>query len=125
MRGLLVVIACGQAKIWDKNPDAGRTLRAKYGFTSPDFPIPCCYNVTFKDPTTGAVADSELRQQVEEMHLDCFELVIVLGGKEYREKVQAAFAGLPVKLRFPFAGLPIGKAAHAVKAAIQADSPFP
>ena len=72
---LLVVVPCGQGKIWDRHPGVGPTaaqgaytgapfrvnrayaerfasrwviLSAKYGFIDPDFLIPESYNLTFK-----------------------------------------------------------------------------
>ena len=50
--------------------------------------------------------------------------VIGLGGKEYRQAIEAAFTGTGARLRFPFAGLQIGKAMQAVKLAIENGDPF-
>jgi hypothetical protein len=47
--------------------------------------------------------------------------VIGLGGKEYRAMVAQVFQALPVELRFPFAGLPIGMAMQATKRAVAAN----
>ena len=42
-------------------------------------------------------------------------MVIGLGGKEYRAALEEAFAGTSANLRFPFSGLPIGKAMEVTK----------
>ena len=151
MKGLLVVMPCGQGKIWDKHPHHGATLArdaytgapskvnrgyaerfaeqwvilsAKYGLIPPDFPIPGPYNVTFKAKATGPVSVSTLRAQIKEQNLDRFDVVIGLGGKEYRAMLEEAFRGSPVELRFPFAGLPIGKAMQATKQAVESGDPY-
>ncbi len=145
MTKTLVVVPCGQGKIWDKYPKLGAVaardaytgapfkvnreyaerfgdrwviLSAKYGFVSPDFSISGSYNVTFKRRATGPITSGELRKQVEELGLGKYERVIGLGGKEYREMICAAFEDTPSRLCFPFAGLPIGKAMGAAKAAV-------
>jgi hypothetical protein len=142
---MLVIVPCGQAKVWDRDPARGPVaahdaytgapfivhreyavrfaqrwliLSAKYGFIEPEFLIPEPYNVTFKRKSSGPVSETKLRQQVDQLGLDRFPVVVGLGGKEYRQAIAAAFAGTPVKLRFPFAGLPIGKAMQAVRRAI-------
>lgn len=141
----LVVVPCGSAKVWDKRPGIGPVaardaytgapfilnreyaerfgtawviLSAKYGFVRPSDEIPGPYNVTFKRRSTGPVATATLRAQVEQMALGDFEEVIGLGGKEYRAALTDAFNGLGVALRFPFAGLPIGKMLQATRRAI-------
>lgn len=149
MSGMLVIVPCGQRKIWDKKPEAGPTrakdayigspfvvnrrfaehfaeqwiiLSAKYGFIEPEFVIPEPYNVTFKRKSTNPVANTTLREQVCRLHLSRFDQVIGLGGKEYRNAIEAAFEETSVQLTFPFAGLPIGKALQATKRAIEARS---
>jgi len=146
MKGILVVVPCGQGKIWDKSPNLGPMLAretytgapfkvnreyaerfgqrwvilsAKYGFICPDFLIPGPYNVTFKKKSTNPVTIATLREQVRAMALDSFETVVALGGKEYRVIVGAAFAGTPARVLSPFAGLPIGKGMQAIKRAIE------
>ncbi len=149
-RELLIIVPCGQKKIWDKLPDAGPTrakdaytgspftvnrkyaelfgkawviLSAKFGFIEPDFEIPQPYNVTFKRKATNPVSADELQQQVMVQRLDRFANVIGLGGKEYRQAIKAAFHGTSVTLHFPFAGLAIGKAMQAINGAIAANDP--
>ena len=152
-RGLLVVIPCGQKKIWDKDPLAGPTrardaykgapftvnrnyaehfgeawviLSAKYGFISPDFELPESYNVTFKRKSTNPVSVAKLRAQVHGLNLVRFPNVVGLGGKEYRFALEQAFHGENVKLHFPFAGpgMGIGKMMQAIKRAIASNDPF-
>jgi hypothetical protein len=96
-----------------------RILSAKYGFLVPDQPI-ARYNVTFKDKQSSQrIAVEALREQIAVQGLDRFPFVVGLGGADYRAVIQAAFAPTSVRLIFPFAGLPIGKAMGAVKKAIK------
>ena len=152
MERLLIVVPCGQRKIWDIDPGRGPTpardayvgppfkvnrnyaekfadrwviLSAKYGFIDPNFVIPVPYNVSFKKPSTRPLSAELLRNQVRAKSLGAFQLIIGLGGKEYRHAVRNAFAGLPVSVQFPFAGLPIGKAMRATKKAIETNTPVP
>jgi len=145
MSKVLVIVPCGQNKIWDRIPEAGPTaareaytgppfginrayaekfgdewviLSAKYGIIKPDFQIDAPYNITFKNSRTGPIAPDRLQLQVRENHLERFTTVIGLGGKEYRAAIERAFAGLNVQLHFPFSGLPIGKAMQATKRAV-------
>lgn len=143
---ILVVVPCGRSKIWSKQPSAGPTvakdaytgspfklnrrfaeregydwiiLSAKYGFISPDFVLPGPYEITFKRKSSGPVKPEALKQQVEDLRLDQYVDVIGLGGKEYRAAIVAAFEDTVIEPRFPFAGLPIGKAMQATKQAIE------
>lgn len=143
---ILVVVPCGRSKIWSKQPSAGPTvakdaytgspfklnrrfaeregydwiiLSAKYGFISPDFVLPVPYEITFKRKSSGPVKPEALKQQVEDLRLDQYVDVIGLGGKEYRAAIVAAFEDTVIEPRFPFAGLPIGKAMQATKHAIE------
>lgn len=151
MTGVLVIVPCGQKKIWDRSPQAGPTtakdayigppfginktfakrfgetwmiLSAKYGFIEPDFEIPVPYNITFKKRQTGPISTEQLREQVRQQNLARYSTIIGLGGKEYREAIESAFAGEPSRLCFPFSGLPIGLAMQATKSAIATDDPF-
>lgn len=151
MNGVLVIVPCGQKKIWDRTPGAGSTaaqdayigppfginrafaerfgeawviLSAKYGFIAPTFEIASPYNITFKKKQTGPIATARLREQFQENHFARFSAVIGLGGKEYREAIELAFAGTSLRLCFPFTGLPIGKAMQATKSAIATNDPF-
>lgn len=150
MSATLVVIPCGQGKIWDKYPNLGPViareaytgapfkvnrefaerfaterlvLSAKYGFISPDFVIPGPYEVTFKRRRTGPIAVSTLRYQVREQCLERFQVVIGLGGKEYVSAIREAFAPMSDRLAFPFAGLQIGKMMQATRKAIESGVP--
>lgn len=150
MPSTLVVVPCGQQKIWQKRPGAGPTvardaytgtpfvmnrryaerfgdrwviLSAKYGLVTPDFLIPETYEVTFKKRDTHPVALDTLRLQANT--LSTFETVIGLGGKEYRAALEYAFELTDSQLIFPFAGLPLGYALQATKRAITNDTPVP
>jgi hypothetical protein len=105
--------------------DAWVILSAKYGFIAPDFIITGPYEVTFKRPATGPVELEVLSRQIESLRLDQFAQVIGLGGKEYRAMLTRAFAGAPVELVFPFAGLPIGRAMQATNRAISSGVSIP
>jgi hypothetical protein len=146
MSKILVIVPCGQGKIWDKQPDLGPVpakeaytgapfkvnkayaehvsdnwiiLSAKYGFVSPDFLISEPYNVTFKKQSTNPVSISVLLEQVMAWNLDQFDTIVGLGGKEYRSMIQQAFADHNVRIEFPFEGLPLGMAMQAAKKAIE------
>lgn len=152
MKGVLVVVPCGQQKIWDKDPNRGPVpaqdvytgspfvlnrkyaerlseqwviLSAKYGFISPSFVIPGPYNVTFKKQKSGPISIPALQDQVRVQTLDRFKIIVGLGGKEYRAIIESVFAPAGAELYFPFAGLPIGKAMQATKRALAADDLFP
>ncbi len=145
----LVIIPCGQAKVWDDDPQRGPTpardaytgapfkvnrsyadrhggrwviLSAKYGFVTPDSLLPGPYNVTFKKRSTNPVEVATLTMQIRELGLHNCERVVALGGKEYRAAVGAAFVPFDTVVEFPFAGLPIGLAMQAIK---RATSGFP
>ena len=141
----LVIVSCGSKKIWNDNPSAGPTaardayvspytnwlksypqkfkndwfiLSAKYGFIEPDFIIPEPYNLTFKDKSARTISVEELREQVRSKKLNRFDEIVVLGGKEYANRVRAAFAGTKCHVRAPVEGLPIGKIMKRVKESI-------
>lgn len=149
--GTLVVVPCGARKIWDVDPQRGPTLArdayvgspfkvnrayaeqlgarwvilsAKYGFIDPDFIIPGPYNVTFKRKSSNPVIVEFLRTQIPALGLDRCEHVIGLGGRAYREIIEAAFRPYPMELIFPFAGLPLGKALQATKHATSSGDPM-
>ena len=142
----LVTVPCGFSKVWDKQPDAGAVpaqdaytgtpfmlnrqyaecfadqwliLSAKYGFITPEFIIPEPYNVTFNKRTTHPISVAELQQQVGASDLAAFDLVVGLGGKEYRQRITEAFAPYNSQVAFPFEGLPIGKMMQATKRALE------
>jgi hypothetical protein len=140
---LLVVVPCGRSKVWDRHPELGPVfakdaytgapfkvnrhyaerigdawiiLSAKYGFVPPEALIAGPYEVTFKQSSTRPVTADVLRRQVDDLHLSRFDVIVGLGGKDYRAAMEAAFAGSSVRLAFPFAGLPLGRAMQATKA---------
>ena len=55
------------------------------------FIIPENYDVTFKDLGTNPVKVELLRKQAEEMGLDEYGKIVVLGGKEYIDVVAKVF----------------------------------
>jgi hypothetical protein len=147
---ILVIVPCGRSKIWDRAPSLGPVpaseaytgapfivnrqyaerfgnawvvLSAKYGFIHPAFLILGPYEVSFKHPRTNPISEDRLREQVRTLQLERFPVVVGLGGKEYRAAITAAFAGSPVHLVFPFAGLPLGKSMQAAKMATASGNP--
>lgn len=149
MKGTLVIVPCGQGKIWDKKPYLGSVqacdvytgapfkvnrdyaerfgdswviLSAKYGFILPDFKISESYNVTFKKKSTNSVSLQVLVEQIKNLRLDTFDIVIGLGGKEYREMIEQAFKDFSIRVDFPFAGLPLGVGMKAIRKAIESQS---
>lgn len=148
----LIVVPCGRSKIWDRNPEQGPTfakdaytgvpfkinreyaehfadhwviLSARYGFISPDWPIPGPYEVTFKKKSTGPIEVEQLRIQVRDQELDRFSTVIGLGGREYRDALTGTFAGSDCEVTFPFSGLSIGIAMQRTKLAISTNQVCP
>jgi hypothetical protein len=146
----LVIVPCGRSKIWDKEPDHGPAsaeaaytgvpfrlnreyaqrfgdrwvvLSAKYGFVEPDFVIPEAYEVTFKRKKSGPIGIDALRQCVESLGLHEYVTIVGLGGADYRQAIDAAFAPFGVSPVFPFAGLPIGKMMQATKRALEVGQP--
>ena len=149
---ILVVVPCGRAKVWDKDPHAGPTpardtytgspfkvnreyaerfgdswiiLSAKYGFLNPDDIIEGPYNVTFKRRSPPPIQSSALSQQARDQGLDKFGDVICLGGRDYRAVIEHAFAFSAVTLHFPFAGMRLGESLGAAKRAIAAGQALP
>ena len=147
MKEILVIVPCGQRKIWDKHPQKGATparyvyigapfkvnakyaeafskywviLSAKYGFITPEFKILGPYNITFKKKDTNPVSVETLQDQIRKRGLHNYDTIVGLGGKEYRQVIEKSFAYFNKKVHFPFAGLPIGKAMQATKRAIEA-----
>lgn len=151
MAGTLVIVPCGSAKIWDRDPSRGPVaacdayvgfpfrvnrqyaerfgdrwviLSAKYGFLPPDAIIPGNYDVSFTHRSFATITPDELREQLRELRLDAHVEVLALGGRAYQQVVSAAFDGLAPVVRYPFAGLPIGKSIQATRRAIAADIAF-
>jgi len=147
---LLVIVPCGSSKIWNVEPCHGPiqaseayigtpfklnrryaerfgddwvVLSAKYGFISPEFVIPGPYEVTFNRKSTNPVSHDVLRRQVIDMQLHRFDVVVGLGGRAYRDALTTAFADTPVRLEFPFAGLPIGRMLQATRRALDSNHP--
>ncbi|MCR9291889.1 MAG: hypothetical protein NXI32_04165 [bacterium] len=142
----LVIVPCGSAKVWNRDPEIGPTiakdayigapfkvnrqyaekfgsrwviLSAKYGFIDPDYLLPGPYEVTFKKKATGPIETKILAAQVVDRKLDQFDRVVGLGGKEYRIAIKEAYSASKIESEFPFAGLPIGKAMRVAKIAIE------
>lgn len=125
----LVVVACGAAKVWKTDADAGPTrapdayvgapfkvnkeyairlgdrwfvLSAKYGFINPDFVIPEDYNVTFDEPRTNPISVAALKRQIATEKLSHFEKVVVLASRMYARIAAEAFAGSGAKICSPY-----------------------
>lgn len=145
----LVIIPCGRAKIWKKNPEAGPTeardaytgslfkvnreyaerfgdkwmiLSAKYGFIEPGFVIPEDYNATFRDPTTNPISLDRLIEQAR--HIKGYDRMVALGSTAYAEMVKGAFEGTDAEILAPTAGLSVIKAVGKVKNAARRERPF-
>jgi hypothetical protein len=140
---LLVVVPCGQSKIWKKYPKIGseaakkaytgapfkvnRAFAEKFGSKLPDrwvilsakygFIEPDVrindYNVTFKKTNPKPISLNELTKQYIEKELGIFDVVIALGGEDYSGKVKEVFG--PSKVIAPATGLPIGVGMGLVK----------
>lgn len=153
MNDILVIVPCGTATIWDKNPHAGPTeayhayhgtpfklnrayaerfahrwvlLSAKYGFIRPNFVIPEPYDVSFRKKSTNPVHLDTLVQQIDELRLNTLRVAVGLGSKESRWVVELAFQHTGVITVFPFSGLPLGTSMQVIKHAIEiGDSGIP
>jgi hypothetical protein len=116
----ICIIPCGSKKIWDINIHAGPTrakdvyhgsfarkcqqyaetfypeswciLSAKYGFLFPADIVPGPYNVTFNDKNTNPISTENLSRQVKKKGLDIFGEIIVLGGKNYTDRISEVFS---------------------------------
>lgn len=116
---LLVVVPCGQAKIWKKYPRKGPTkakdayvgplfkvnrafaerfadrwiiLSAKYGLIDPDFIIHEDYDVTFTKPSTNPITVDDVKKQLKDIRdLHGYDAVIALGGQDYTDIVKQVF----------------------------------
>lgn len=146
----LIVIPCGKRKVWASEPGRGPTpardaytggpfrmnrrfaekfagrwmiLSARYGFVAPDFVIPGDYNTTFKRPDENTVSVETLVRQIGDLGLDRYEVVIGMGGAEYRAALSLALEEYGRVPAFPFEGLPCGKAMQAVKRHVEAGRP--
>jgi len=122
----LCIVPCGKRKIWDKNPRVGPTeakfvytgpfakkcieyaekyfpsswciLSAKHGFLFPHDEVPANYKVTFKETKSNPITLEELKLQAKEKNLDSYEKIVVLGGREYIERIKNTFSGKEVSL---------------------------
>ena len=124
VNGYLVIVSCGDQKIWKRHPHAGPTAArhayasspfqtsrryaehfaehwlipsAKYGLIEPEVIIPENYNISFYDP--DAISTTTLREQVMAKSLNRFTIVGVLGSDTYWRRVDAAFEGSSTELR--------------------------
>jgi hypothetical protein len=116
---LLVVVPCGQAKVWKKYPRKGSTkakdayigapfkvnrkfaekfadrwiiLSAKYGLIDPDFIIREDYDVTFTKPSTNPITVDDVKKQLKDMKdLHGYDAIIALGGHNYADIVKQVF----------------------------------
>jgi hypothetical protein len=127
--GLLVIISCGRAKIWDKQPNLGAVqakdaysspvfragrryaehfaekwviLSAKYGFLEADQLIEP-YNLSFYQPE--AVQKNTLQGQVHVLGLNRFPTVGVVGSEIYWRNARGAFEGTGVSLNHVNSGV--------------------
>lgn len=151
-RSLVVIIACGKAKVWGRWPDMGAVaareaytgypfrvnrsyaeafadrwyvLSAKYGLLLPDAPVDGPYDVSFLRRRSGPVSTEMVRAQATELGLEEAQIVVVLGGSAYRTVVERALAESSTEVLAPFAGLGIGKMIKATRAAVDAGTSFP
>jgi hypothetical protein len=150
---LLVIVPCGTATVWDDQPWRGPTeaynaykgtpfklnrayaerfadrwvmLSAKYGFIQPNFPIPEPYEESFRKKSTNPVHIDTLIQQIEDLRLHEFKVVVGLGGQKHRWIVQLAFEETTAITVFPFTNLPLGTSMHVIRHAIElGDSGIP
>jgi len=117
---VLCIVACGNKKVWDKEPGLGPQkardvyigpfamkckeyaerfypsswviLSAKYGFLFPDDFISGPYNVSFNKRKTNPIPLKELMTQAKQKKLSKYEKIVVLGGKNYIRIVRCVFS---------------------------------
>jgi hypothetical protein len=147
---LLVVVPCGQAKIWKKEPTHGpakakdayigppfrvnRTfaerfadkwiiLSARYGFIDPDFIIPEDYDVTFTKPSTNPITVDDVKKQLKDMKdLHGYDAVIALGGQDYTDIVKQVFMNFS-RVLLPTEGLPLPEIMREVSSLSKLEKP--
>jgi hypothetical protein len=147
--GLLVIISCGRAKIWDKQPNLGAVqakdaysspifkagrryaehfaekwviLSAKYGFLEADQLIES-YNLSFYEP--DAVQKDTLQRQVPALGLDKFRTIGVVGSEIYWRNARGAFEGTGVTLNHVNSGVGFPPMLQTlIRRLIQDDTPF-
>lgn len=141
----LVIVPCGKAKIWDKNPeptyvkasevytstffrlnreyacsfgDHWIILSAKYGFIEPEKMIEN-YDVSFNSKKSTPVSTETLKEQVKILELNSFNRIIGLGGLVYRRKISESFEDYQIDIVFPFENCTgIGEMQKAIKSSI-------
>jgi len=147
---LLVVVPCGQAKIWKKYPWKGPTkakdtyigspfkvnrkfaerfadrwiiLSAKYGLIDPDFIIHEDYDITFTEPSTNPITLDDVKKQLRDMKdLQGYDAVIALGGQNYTDIVKQVFINFSQVL-LPTEGLPLPEITHKVSSLSKLEKP--
>ncbi|NVM55000.1 MAG: hypothetical protein HWN66_14945 [Candidatus Helarchaeota archaeon] len=140
----LVIVQCGQRKIWSKDPNVGPVkakdayisnyfhfnktyakrfgdrwilLSAKYGFIDPEKEIED-YNVSFKNGSSGAISDRNLKNQVESKKLRNYNFITILGGEVDYQKIIKAFTDIPCVIKSPLRRLKIGERMSKVRGAL-------
>ena len=150
MLGILCIVPCSGKKIWDKYPYIGAVrardayigpltriairyaerfhrgswviLSAKYGFLNPDDVVPGPYNVTFKRKRTNPIGIEKLIKQAQEKGLYKYDVIVVLGGKDYVEVVNKVFQNKRVVN--PLKGLAYGEKVKRLKEALLSGRPL-
>jgi hypothetical protein len=150
MTGYLVVVSCGEEKVWKRHPGAGPTpaqdaytssrfnksreyaehfgerwliLSAKYGLIEPDFVIPADYNRSFYDP--DAISLALLREQVAAKELERFRTVGVLGSEIYWRRVVSAFETCRVRVKHVNGNISFPPLFHAlINRLLESGTPF-
>jgi len=150
VNGYLVIVSCGDEKVWKRHPHAGPTaardayasspfkksrqyaehfgqqwlvLSANYGFIEPEFIIRENYNVSFYD--ANAVSATTLREQVAAKDLAQFTTVGVLGSETYWRRVVEAFDGASAVLRHVNGNVSFAPSFHKlINTLIATDTPF-
>lgn len=146
----IVVIPCGDQKIWDEDRpcgpvaaeeaytssyaeanrryarhfgDAWLVLSAKYGMMTPRQRVPGDYNVSFEEPRSGPVPVSVLAAQAEALDIERFDTAVVLGGEDYRVAASRALESQEVEIAQPLAGLDLFESMSALSQAVREDEP--
>lgn len=149
MEKVLVVVPAGQAKIWDKDPEAGNVpagqvytsahfktyknyaeqfshnwviLSTEYGFLFPHEKISGPYSEK-NNSSKNRTLVNKLRNQIIDKKLNMYDKIVGIGGKQHRDLIAKSFTGHRVRLYFPFSELSTSKIVQNLKQSVKSGEP--
>ena len=145
----LCIIASGLSTVWQLDARLGR-IEASKAYTSNFFKAAIeysnkfCNDYVILSPTLGILLPSEkiriikerrfyhamrdkdflksVKKKIEELGIESFDEIIVLGGQEHYELIKRLLPGK--KIVFPLRGIPFGTKIRYLKKCIRAGQPF-